>query len=83
MVDVEARVVHRHTEPSGARPGRFHRVEVLGPGQVIAPVGLPPHFERMWAENGALYPRGVDLVLAAGGQILCLPRTTRLARKES
>ena len=43
VVDVEARVVHRHTEPSGARPGRFHRVEVLGPGQVIAPVGLPGH----------------------------------------
>ena len=47
----------------------------------IAPVGLPPHFENMWAENGALYPRGVDVLLASGGEILGLPRTTRIRRK--
>lgn len=47
----------------------------------ISPVGLPPHFESMWAENGALFPRGADLILAAGNRILCLPRTTRLKKK--
>ena len=58
---------------------------IEGPGidgiAEIAPVGLPPHFEGMWTENGALYPRGTDLVLAAGNQILCLPRTTKIRRK--
>ena len=49
----------------------------------IAPTGLPPHFEAMWAENRLLYPRGADLVLAAGSQILCLPRTTKITRKEA
>lgn len=56
-----------------------------GPGidgiNEIAPMGLPQHFESMWAENGALYPRGSDLVLAAGNQILCLPRTTKIRKK--
>lgn len=47
----------------------------------IAPVGLPPHFESMWADNGTLYPRGVDLILAAGNRILCLPRTAKIVRK--
>ena len=47
----------------------------------IAPVGLPPHFEILWAENGALYPRGADLVLANGRQILGLPRTAKIRRK--
>lgn len=47
----------------------------------IAPSGLPPHFESMWAENRALYPRGVDLILTAGGRILCLPRTVKIEKK--
>ena len=57
-----------------------------GPGiaetREIAPTGLPPHFGRMWAENRALFPRGVDLVLAAGRRILCLPRTTGISEGE-
>jgi alpha-D-ribose 1-methylphosphonate 5-triphosphate synthase subunit PhnH len=47
----------------------------------IAPTGLPPHFEAMWAENRALCPRGVDIVLAAGSQILCLPRTVKIKKQ--
>jgi alpha-D-ribose 1-methylphosphonate 5-triphosphate synthase subunit PhnH len=62
------------------------RLVLTGPGidgaAEIAPAGLPPHLEKMWAENHALYPRGVDLVLTSGRRMLCLPRTTRLARKE-
>ncbi|CAN7337889.1 phosphonate C-P lyase system protein PhnH [Rhizobium sp. LjRoot254] len=56
-----------------------------GPGidgeATIAPQGLPPHFENMWRENAALYPRGVDLVLVSGSDILCLPRTTKIAKR--
>lgn len=49
----------------------------------IAPAGLPPHFEAMWAENRALYPRGVDLVLASGSRLICLPRTVKIDKKEA
>jgi len=56
-----------------------------GPGidgeTTIAPRGLPPHFEDMWRENVVLYPRGVDLVLVSGPNILCLPRTTKIAKR--
>lgn len=47
----------------------------------IAAAGLPSHFESMWAENAALYPRGVDLVLAAGSRFVCLPRTVKIKRR--
>lgn len=49
----------------------------------IDPKGLPAHFDSMWAENRVLFPRGIDLILAAGNRILCLPRTTELKRKGS
>ena len=47
----------------------------------ITPIGLPQHFDSMWRENAAAFPRGVDLILASGSKILCLPRTTRVTRK--
>lgn len=57
---------------------------ISGPGidgeATIAPLGLPPHFGDMWRENAALYPRGVDLVLVSGADILCLPRTTKIVK---
>ncbi|MFS8115598.1 phosphonate C-P lyase system protein PhnH [Rhizobium jaguaris] len=57
-----------------------------GPGiadvRVIAPVGLPDTFLRIWNDNRALFPRGVDLVLTAGRQFLCLPRTTKIIATE-
>lgn len=60
-------------------------LQLEGPGidgsLEIAPKGLPLHFEAMWIENAALYPRGIDLVLAAGNEILCLPRTTKIKKK--
>jgi alpha-D-ribose 1-methylphosphonate 5-triphosphate synthase subunit PhnH len=53
-----------------------------GPGikesRVIAPVGLPQDFVAQWTANRALFPRGVDLLLVAGGQVIGLPRTTRI-----
>lgn len=57
-----------------------------GPGirDVIefSPRGLPDVFPVLWAENRALFPRGVDLILVAGSELLCLPRTTKLERRK-
>ena len=47
----------------------------------MAPRGLPASFEDMWRANHALYPRGVDLVLVAGQDMLCLPRTVNIRKK--
>ena len=52
-------------------------------GHVIAPVGLPDMFPTFWAENRHKFPRGVDLILVAGEEILCLPRTTLISVKEA
>lgn len=53
-----------------------------GPGiqhmRTIAPRGLPPGFAAMWAANRELFPRGIDLLLVAGGQVIGLPRSTRI-----
>jgi alpha-D-ribose 1-methylphosphonate 5-triphosphate synthase subunit PhnH len=40
--------------------------------------GLPADFPRRWADNAALFPCGVDLVLTCGDRLAALPRTTRL-----
>ncbi|HTO33208.1 MAG TPA: phosphonate C-P lyase system protein PhnH [Pararhizobium sp.] len=48
----------------------------------VAPAGLPDIFLTLWNENRALFPRGVDLILVAGTDVLCLPRTTKLRRRE-
>lgn len=45
----------------------------------IAPQGLPADFFDQWSSNCAEFPRGVDLLLAGEGQVLGLPRTTRIA----
>jgi alpha-D-ribose 1-methylphosphonate 5-triphosphate synthase subunit PhnH len=45
----------------------------------IAPIGLPVDFAEQWAANRALFPRGIDLLLLAPGQVMGLPRSTRLS----
>jgi alpha-D-ribose 1-methylphosphonate 5-triphosphate synthase subunit PhnH len=58
------------------------RYELRGPGidgtavlqATIAPRDL---FERL-AVNETLFPRGIDVVLVAGDEIVAIPRTTRL-----
>ncbi len=54
-----------------------------GPGiadvRTMAPAGLPHDFAAQWAANRALFPRGVDLLLVAGGALIGLPRSTRIA----
>ncbi|PRY68620.1 alpha-D-ribose 1-methylphosphonate 5-triphosphate synthase subunit PhnH [Glaciihabitans tibetensis] len=40
--------------------------------------GLPDGFVSQWQQNRALFPRGVDIVLAADSVVRGLPRTTAL-----
>jgi alpha-D-ribose 1-methylphosphonate 5-triphosphate synthase subunit PhnH len=53
-----------------------------GPGiesaRTIAPAGLSTGFVGQWTANRTLFPRGIDLLLAADGQVVGLPRTTRI-----
>lgn len=55
-------------------------VRLCGPGLretlEIAPAGPGPGFWRAVAANHALYPLGVDLLLAAGREVIGLPRST-------
>jgi len=57
-----------------------------GPGikdtQTIAPRPLPGHFDMQWRENNALYPRGIDIILAAPDAVACVPRTVRIGEGE-
>jgi alpha-D-ribose 1-methylphosphonate 5-triphosphate synthase subunit PhnH len=50
-----------------------------GPGidgqAAVAVGGLGADFWRAWADNHALFPCGVDVVFAAGSQLLALPRS--------
>jgi alpha-D-ribose 1-methylphosphonate 5-triphosphate synthase subunit PhnH len=58
-------------------------ITLRGPGirETIsfAPLGLPADFRTQWAGNRALFPRGVDLLLVSGTDVVGLPRTTRIA----
>jgi alpha-D-ribose 1-methylphosphonate 5-triphosphate synthase subunit PhnH len=49
-------------------------------GSRKADLPIRPSLVAEWAENRALFPRGVDVVIAGAGEIIGLPRTTRLAR---
>mgnify|MGYP000439009389 FL=1 len=44
----------------------------------ISPQGLPGDFVAQWAVNRAVFPRGIDLLLLAEGQVMGLPRSTRM-----
>ncbi|MDS7595848.1 phosphonate C-P lyase system protein PhnH [Agrobacterium tumefaciens] len=58
-----------------------------GPGirdrNVIRPSGLPEMFATLWAENNAIFPRGVDVILTSSDHFICLPRTTRIEPVEA
>ena len=62
------------------------RLSLEGPGIAgraeIAPRGLAGNFLEQWSDNGARFPRGVDLILATGDTIACLPRTVRISLAE-
>lgn len=61
-------------------------VEISGPGidgsRIIFPNRPANRFWRAMAENHALYPRGVDVVLVAGQRILALPRSLSIKPME-
>jgi alpha-D-ribose 1-methylphosphonate 5-triphosphate synthase subunit PhnH len=57
-------------------PGIRHR-------QTISPAGLPDIFARLWRDNRASFPRGVDVILTAGGRFLCLPRSVTIETTEN
>jgi len=44
-----------------------------------SPMGLPGDFVEQWAANRDLFPRGIDLLLVADGQVMGLPRSTRIS----
>ena len=44
---------------------------------------MPGHFDMQWRENNALYPRGIDMVLATPDAVACLPRTVRIGEGEN
>lgn len=58
-----------------------------GPGikeqMVIAPRGLPESFLLQWQENHQQFPRGIDLILTSGCDLMCLPRSCTISLKES
>jgi alpha-D-ribose 1-methylphosphonate 5-triphosphate synthase subunit PhnH len=62
-------------------------LQLTGPGirdtATIAPKGLPETFLRQWADNRAMFPRGVDVVLTAGRRFIALPRTTKIREMEA
>lgn len=57
-------------------------IALAGPGipgsRKIAPQGLRPGFTDELRENGALYPLGVDVLLAHGDRLIGLPRSTQI-----
>lgn len=46
----------------------------------ISPMGLPEDFIAQWAADRELFPRGIDLLLVAGGEVMGLPRSTRIEK---
>jgi alpha-D-ribose 1-methylphosphonate 5-triphosphate synthase subunit PhnH len=43
----------------------------------------PTDFARQWQQNTALFPRGVDLICAAGAALAALPRSSRIVEAAS
>lgn len=62
-----------------AAPGAWR---LSGPGiaghAALRVPGLAPDFLPQWQANHAAFPRGVDVLLATAGQIVGLPRSTRI-----
>jgi alpha-D-ribose 1-methylphosphonate 5-triphosphate synthase subunit PhnH len=60
------------------------RLTLSGPGlrapATLDVLGLPDDFVSVWAINHARFPRGIDLILCAGDELLALPRSLRITR---
>jgi alpha-D-ribose 1-methylphosphonate 5-triphosphate synthase subunit PhnH len=62
--------------------GRGEPLELAGPGiagtQRLCAAPLPDHFPARLAANRALFPRGIDLILASRDAVAALPRSIRV-----
>jgi alpha-D-ribose 1-methylphosphonate 5-triphosphate synthase subunit PhnH len=62
--------------------GEGQELTLAGPGilhtATVKVTGLPETFLRLWADNRTQFPRGIDVILTAGRDFLCLPRTARI-----
>ena len=62
--------------------GSGRRYRLSGPGiettRDVAVLGAPADLAARAAANHALFPRGVDLILAGPSSVVALPRTTRI-----
>lgn len=56
---------------------------LTGPGieteRFLSVEGLPAGFREQWSANGAIFPRGVDVIFTCGDRVAGLPRRTRIA----
>jgi alpha-D-ribose 1-methylphosphonate 5-triphosphate synthase subunit PhnH len=63
------------------------RLRLAGPGIEsncdLTVAGLPAGLLGLITDNRALFPRGLDVVLTSGRDLVALPRSTRLVPKES
>jgi alpha-D-ribose 1-methylphosphonate 5-triphosphate synthase subunit PhnH len=83
--DQSATCVIDVTDVSAPAEGSASRWTLRGPGiqdrSAIAVEGLAPAFTTQWSANHSLFPRGVDVFLAAPQRIVGLPRTTRIEQE--
>ena len=59
----------------GAGAARSWRGPGIDGQTSVAVGGLDADFWQAWTDNHALFPCGVDIVFAAGSQLLALPRS--------
>jgi alpha-D-ribose 1-methylphosphonate 5-triphosphate synthase subunit PhnH len=54
-----------------------------GPGietaRLLSVEGLPTGFRAQWSANGAIFPRGIDVIFTCGDRVAGLPRRIRIA----
>jgi len=64
-----------HVPSLSAGPARRLRGPGIDGAATAVIAGLPKSFWRDWAANRALFPCGIDVVFAAGSELLALPRS--------
>lgn len=67
------------------RLGEGQGYRLSGPGLRVPVVlnvsGLPHDFAELWDANHGLFPRGVDIILCAGGSLAALPRSVHITKE--
>lgn len=78
VMEVTLRPSDTHRPTDGTQPLGWLRGPGVNGTLPLAVDGLPTDFAAQWRANRAAFPRGVDVLLATDGQLLGLPRSTRL-----